>query len=158
MATNDFPFIPQNLTIDDNIQPDVAISADTLPNFSEWANDYEKKELKLKNKMPYLVFKNDALEIWIWKALHPETELFAYLAYTPEYGNELYIQIVRFVNSVVRKSELQRIITEALICNPYILSVSDFIFNHTGSVMNIQATVTTVYGKLTTTLTRELMQ
>lgn len=31
MATNDFPFIPQNLTIDDNIQPDVAISADTLP-------------------------------------------------------------------------------------------------------------------------------
>ena len=63
MATNDFPFIPQNLTIDDNIQPDVAISADTLPIFAEWAYDYEKKELKLKNKMPYLVFKNDALEI-----------------------------------------------------------------------------------------------
>lgn len=158
MATNDFPFIPQNLTIDDNIQPDVAISADTLPIFAEWAYDYEKKELKLKDKMPYLVFKNDALEIWIWKALHPETELFAYLAYTPEYGNEFNNLIARFVNSDVRKSELQRIITEALICNPYILSVSDFIFNQTGSVMNIQATVTTVYGKLTTTLTRELMQ
>lgn len=158
MATNDFPFIPQNLTIDNDIQPDVAISADTLPIFAEWAYDYKNKELLLKNKMPYLVYKNDALEIWIWKALHPESERFAYLAYTPEYGNEFNNLIARFVNSDVKKSELQRIITEALLCNPYILSVSDFIFKQTGSVMNIEATVTTIYGKLTTTLTRELMQ
>lgn len=158
MATNDFPFIPQNLTIDNDIQPDVAISADTLPIFAEWAYDYKNKELLLKNKMPYLVYKNDALEIWIWKALHPESERFAYLAYTPEYGNEFNNLIARFVNSDVKKSELQRIITEALLCNPYILSVSDFLFEQTGSVMNIEATVTTIYGKLTTTLTRELMQ
>lgn len=156
MAVNDFPFIPTNLTIDDEVQKDVAISADTLPIFAEWAYDFKTNELKLKNDVPYLVYKNDALEIWIWKALHPETELFAYLAYTSEYGNEFNSLIARFVNTDVRKSELERIISEALLCNPYILSVTDFQFKQTGSVMNIQATVTTVYGRLTTTLEREM--
>lgn len=156
MAANDFPFIPTNLTIDDNVQQDVAISADTLPIFAEWAYDYKEKSLKLKNGIPYLVYKNDALEIWIWKALHPETELFAYLAYTPEYGNEFNNLIARFVNTEVKKSELERIISEALLCNPYILSVTDFQFKQTGSVMNIQATVTTVYGRLTVDIDREI--
>lgn len=156
MAANDFPFIPTNLTIDDNVQQDVAISADTLPIFAEWAYDYKEKSLKLKNGIPYLVYKNDALEIWIWKALYPETELFAYLAYTPEYGNEFNNLIARFVNTEVKKSELERIILEALLCNPYILSVTDFQFKQTGSVMNIQATVTTVYGRLTVDIDREI--
>ena len=49
-----------------------------------------------------------------------------------------------------RKSELKRMITEALMVNPYILSVDSITFDETdkGENMEIHVVMTTVYGEL----------
>ena len=67
-------------------------------------------------------------------------------AYSDNYGNEIMNLISRFVNTDIKRAELQRIISEALLVNPYILNLSEFKFSQIGSKMTIEFTVQTVYG------------
>lgn len=147
MANKEFPYIPENLTADTPAVVENPYNTETLPLFAEYAVDFKNKTMILKNGRPYLVYENDALEVWIYKALHPETQLYAYNAYTQDYGNEIVKLIARFVNTDTKKSELQRLITEALMVNPYILSLSEFEFKQVGSIMHIEFTCETIYGK-----------
>ena len=141
---NEFPFIPDNLTE----TPTEPATAD-LPIFAEWAFDFDKKELLLKNGKPYLVYKNEALKIWIWKALNPHTERYIYNAYTFDYGNEFNTLLARFTESEVKRSELKRIIKDALLVNPYIKECTNFKFEQTGSKTRIEFDCITIYGKTT---------
>ena len=103
-----------------------------LPMYREWAFDFEKEELKTKHGKYYLVEGNEALKIWIYKAL--KTERYIFVAYTKNYGSE--------VSTLIG-------IVESLLVNPYIVSVGDFSFSHSkGGEINVKFSVSTVYGDM----------
>ncbi len=87
----------------------------------------------------------DAMKQAIWKIL--QTERYQYLIYDWNYGielNDLYGKNVSFVIP-----ELQRRITEALICDDRIESVGDFTFDHSGGEVKAEFVVYTKYGEVT---------
>ncbi len=114
-----------------------------LPIFKEYAFDYVKNELKTIDRNTYIVEKNEALKVWIYKAL--KTERFRYLAYSNSYGNDIETLIGK-VNTNVLNAEMKRFIIEALMVNPYIKELSEFEFNTYSSVVEVQFLVTTIYG------------
>ncbi len=131
-----FPFIdPSGL---ENLQKT------TLPMFWEYAYDFENNCLLLRNGQTYLVEGNEALRIWIFKALI--TERFRYTAYDADYGSEIDT-LIGGLNSRVILSELKRFIIEALMVNPYIQELSNFQFTQSGSGVRVEFDCTTVYGK-----------
>lgn len=144
---NDFPFIPENLTETPTTQ-----NTAEMPIFAEWAFDFEKKELLLDKGKPYLVYKNEALKIWIWKTLNPHTERYAYNAYTFAYGNEFNTLLARFTESEVKRSEIKRTIRDALLVNPYIKECINFKFAQSGSLTRVEFDCITVYGNVTNEL------
>jgi len=98
----------------------------------------------LRNGNTYLVEGNEALRIWIFKALI--TERFRYTAYDSAFGSEIHTLIGSPSHSEVVKSEIKRFIIEALMVNPYISEISDFVFTQTKSGIQTDFTCTTVYG------------
>lgn len=133
-----------------NLFPDLVIKEEQLtdtqlPLFKEWAYDFEKNELKTRNGKYYLVDKNEALKIWIFKALH--TPRYRYQAYTRQYGHELEEVIGLSRDRGITESEIKRYIEECLMVNPYIQSVDNFSFEY-GNFTMISFTVTTVYGDI----------
>lgn len=140
MSSN-FAFIPTTLTDITELRTNI-----NLPVFKELAFDFDTKQLKTKGGKYYYVEKNEALKIWIWKTLF--TSRFAYLAYSTNYGNEIYTLIGRYLNKELLYSELRRMIEEALLCNPYILSLSDFDITQEGSKVTCNYSVNTIYGNV----------
>lgn len=140
MSSN-FAFIPTTLTDITELRTDI-----DLPVFRELAFDFDTKQLKTKGGKYFYVEKNEALKIWIWKTLF--TSRFAYLAYSTDYGNEIYTLIGRYLGKELLYSELRRMIEEALLCNPYILSLSDFGITQEGSKVTCNYSVNTIYGNV----------
>lgn len=118
-----------------------------LKEYQEWAYDYDKNCLKLSGGKPYLVKKNEALKIWIFKALR--TKRFVYEAYTHNYGTEIENVIGTSDSLEVQESEIKRYITECLMVNPYIQELSAFLFEHRKGKVTVTFEVTTVYDKMT---------
>lgn len=148
MGSN-FAFIPNTLTEVTDIQ-----ETTELPIFKELAFDFDTKQLKTKGGQYYYVEKNEALEIWIWKALF--SSRYTYLAYSTNYGNEIYTLIGRYLEKQLLYSELRRMIEEALLCNPYIVSLSDFDITREGSKVICNYSVNTVYGNVAQAYTYEV--
>ena len=140
MSSN-YSFIPTTLTEQTTTNKVV-----DLPIFKELAFDFETEQLKTNGGQYYYVEKNEALKIWIWKALH--ISRFTYLAYSTDYGNEINTLIGRYLAKKLLYSELKRMIEEALLCNPYILSISDFEVEQKGSEVQCTFSVNTVYGNV----------
>lgn len=129
------------------ISPEVLDAGHTreLPMFREYAYDFEHNTLLLRGGMTYLVEGNAALRIWIIKALG--TERFRYTAYDAAYGSEISDLVGGKINSDVLTSELKRFIIEALMVNPYIEELSNFLITRSSSVVWIEFDCATVYGK-----------
>jgi hypothetical protein len=140
MSAN-FAFIPSTLTEQTEIQATV-----DLPVFKELAFDFETEQLKTKGGQYFYVEKNEAIKIWIWKALHASR--FAYLAYSTNYGNEINTLIGRYLAKQLLYSELKRLIEEALLCNPYITSLTEFEVEQKGSQVYCTFSVNTIYGSV----------
>jgi len=140
MSAN-FAFIPSTLTEQTEIQ-----TAVDLPVFKELAFDFETEQLKTKGGQYFYVEKNEAIKIWIWKALHASR--FAYLAYSTNYGNEINTLIGRYLAKQLLYSELKRLIEEALLCNPYITSLTEFEVEQKGSQVYCTFSVNTIYGSV----------
>ena len=124
-------------------------TADSLPLFKEYAWDFEKDcFIYDKDGNHILLEGNEAIKVWCYKAL--KTERFMYLAYTHGFGIELYPFMAKVMGIMQRKSELKRIVTEALMVNPYIVSVDSISFdeNNRNEEMDLQIAMTTVYGEL----------
>lgn len=117
-----------------------------LPIYREWAYDFEGNCFKTRNGRYYLVEKNEALKIWIYKAM--KTARYCYQAYPREYGQELNGIIGMSSSREIQENEAERLIQEALLANPYITGVADFEFEHQGSCMHINYHVYTVYGEM----------
>lgn len=132
-----FPF-----TVEDNPGQ---TADEQLPVFKELAYDYENNRLLRKGGKPYLIERDEALKVWIYKAL--KAKRFVWPAYTHGYGNEVEKVIGMSNDPDVTDSEIRRYITEALMVNPYIQELSDFTFIHKGSVVEVEYVVTTIYGR-----------
>lgn len=134
-----------------NLFPELTINignlAETeLPLYMEWAYDFENNCFLTRNGQYYLVSKNDALKIWVYKAL--KTARYRYQAYPRNYGSELEDEIIgTSSNRDVLESEIERDIQETLLVNPYIIAVGNFAFVYDGST-TVQFSVTTVYGTM----------
>lgn len=133
-----FPFIDSTETIGSDITE--------LPILKEYAYDFEKNELLLdKNGCTYMVTGNEALRIWILKAL--TTERYHYTAYSFSFGTEWQDRLVgNAMNAEVIKLELERYIVEALMVNPYIKKLDNFRFNNTSAGITVSFECTSVYG------------
>ena len=89
---------------------------------------------------------NEALRIWIFKAL--TTERFRYTAYDSTFGSEIHTLIGSPLNSEIVTSELKRFVIEALMVNPYISELSNFQFTRTTSGVQAEFDCTTIYGNM----------
>lgn len=113
--------------------------------YCDYAYDIERNEFLYQNGAMFLVYKNDALKIWIYKAL--KTMRYRYLAYSTNFGSEIE-SLLGKVQSDVLKSEIKRFIIEALMVNPYILEVKDFEFESEKSSITAIFFVKTLYGDI----------
>lgn len=118
-----------------------------LPMYREWAFDFDKKEFRVKHGKYYLVEGNEAIKVWIYKAL--KTERYIFVTYTKNYGNEISTLIGTVEDEDILFSEISRYIEESLLVNPYIISVGDFTFSHiSGGKIVTKFSVKTVYGEI----------
>lgn len=122
-------------------------TADDLPLFKEYAWDFETDKFRYDgNGNHILLTGNDALEVWIYKAL--KTERFSYLAYSWGYGIELKPFIGKVMGVKERYSELRRVIVECLMVNPYIRSIDSVTFSQDGPSVTCRITLTSIYGEV----------
>ena len=140
MSSN-YAFIPATLTQTQEIKTEVE-----LPVFKELAFDFETLQLKTRGGLYYYVEKNEALKIWVYFALL--IPRYTYVAYTTNYGQEIYTLIGRYLKGELFLSELKRFISEALLCNPYITSLTDFNITRKGAKVICYFDVNTVYGSV----------
>lgn len=121
-------------------------AAQELPVYKEYAYDFENRCLKLDSTgKTYLVEKNEAIRIWIYFAL--ATARYRYTAYDAVYGSEIEDQLIgQSLGDGVTQMEVERYITEALMCNPYIeeLSEFDFVLQRDGLLVSFRCR--TIYG------------
>lgn len=109
--------------------------------------DFEKHDFKYDgNGQHIIVSGNDALKIWIYKALM--TERFRYLAYSWQYGLEVRPYIGKVMGVQERYSEMKRIIIECLMVNPYIKSIDSIEFTAEREKLTVDISLTTIYGEV----------
>ncbi len=123
----------------------------SLPLFTEWAVDWDGKSFALRDGEPYLVSGDEALKIWVTRALLPESERFLYTAWSADYGNELATLLGGCVDQGILESQVRQYIREALLVSPYIREADGFSFLKRGSRVEVSFTVHTVYEEFTQT-------
>lgn len=116
-----------------------------LPLYQDWAVDFATGRLKTRGGRQYLVSGKEALAVWIWKALR--TPRYRYPAYGPSYGQE-FSRLWGWTDFAAIQGELKRLITEALLVSPYLLSVGDWAFQRQEDRVRARFRVATVYGDL----------
>lgn len=117
-----------------------------LPLYQEWDMDWEQDSFALRNGQPYLVSGDQALKIWVRRALHIQSQRFEYTAWSFDYGNELGTLWGYAGNRGILESLLRRYIREALLVSPYIKEVGNFFFSYEDSKVAASFSVTTVYN------------
>ncbi|PRR70928.1 DUF2634 domain-containing protein [Clostridium thermopalmarium] len=117
-----------------------------LPLFKEYAWDFDKNKFILENGKFKVVEGNEALKVWIWKAL--KTERYRYLAYSWNYGHELDSLVGKGLSNAALKLEVERYIKEALLINPYLKDIYNLNITIEGAKLDIAFTVSTVYGEM----------
>lgn len=136
----EFPFIGTDITADNENE---------LPLFRELAWDFNTDAFLYDGNGQHIyVTGKDAVKVWIYKAL--KTERFSYLAYSWQFGIELYPFINKVMGVQERYSELKRVITECLMVNPYIVSIDgiEFTPENKGEYVTTTVKLTTVYGEV----------
>lgn len=93
-----------------------------------------------------IVEKNEAIKIWIWKAL--QTTRNRYLIYSNNYGHDFETIIGKGYNKDLINSELERLIEECLLSNPYITEILEINTDFKGSKLYINVIVKTIYGEV----------
>ena len=119
-----------------------------MPVFKEYAIDFKTGEyIKDENSIKILE-KNEALKVWIFKAL--KTERFRYTdVHSDNYGSELENNIGTIYQKSVKDALMINQIRDTLLVNPYILECYNFeISNEEEYVPQITFNVRTIYGEL----------
>ena len=127
----------------------VETEVEEMPVFKEYAIDFKTGEyLKDENNDIKVLEKNEALKVWIFKAL--KTERFRYVdVHSDNYGSELETNIGTIYQKSVKDALMINQIRDTSLVNPYILECYNFdISNENEYVPQITFNVKTVYGKL----------
>lgn len=109
--------------------------------YTDYAFDFESGNLKLRGGRDFLCEGKQALALFIWKVLN--TRRGVYDAYPSDFGFAPP-ECTTFDEDFT--DMLRERITEALIINPNIISLSNFIFDYTDAVVNVEFTVNTNFG------------
>ena len=120
-----------------------------IPTFKEYAIDFKTGEyIKDENNDIKVLEKNEALKVWIFKAL--KTERFRYVdVHSDNYGSELETNIGTIYQKSVKDALMINQIRDTSLVNPYILECYNFdISNENEYVPQITFNVKTVYGEL----------
>lgn len=137
--SSEFPFVGSTTIVED----------DELPLLKEYAWNFETDKFIYDDSGNHVIVEgNEALKVWIYKAL--KTERYDYLAYSWQYGIELKPFIGKVMGVHERFSELKRVITECLMVNPYIVSIDSFEFSEEqhGETVTIKMSLTSIYGEV----------
>ena len=134
-----FPFING----DDGL---LEASSNNLPVYKECAWDFVKDEAIFVDGSPKIVYKNEAIKIWIYKAI--KTNRYQYEIYSWDYGSEIESLIGKGFEIGFIKSETQRYIEEALLINPYITKINKIDVEFNKDVLTAYVDLETIYGKL----------
>ncbi|MCD3211101.1 DUF2634 domain-containing protein [Clostridium botulinum C/D] len=115
--------------------------------FKEYAIDFEKETL-LINELGenIIVEKDEALKVWIWKAIHVKRDRFK--IYSSNYGNDFEELIIskQFTREFI-EAEMYRMLNECLLVNKYILSIENFKLDFDKDTLLTSIKVNTVYNK-----------
>lgn len=117
-----------------------------LPVYKEIDWDFETNTPVLINGSFKIVERNEALKVWIYKAI--KTERFRYGIYSWNYGCEIESLINKGFTKDLISSEVERFVTEALMTNEYILTVNYVSVNFEKDVLTTSITATTIYGEV----------
>ncbi len=111
----------------------------------EWAFDFDQNKFILQNGSPIIVTGLEALKIYIIKTL--KTARYRYLIHSWEYGCEIEDVLGKTLHKDVLESVIKNMITEALIYDERIDSITDFKVINTGSEVNVTFVVKTNLGE-----------
>lgn len=117
-----------------------------LPTFKEYLYDFDLKEFVLKEGKLVIVEENEALAIWVRKAL--STERYRYLAYTWDYGHEINRLIGSGYSKEYTLSEVVRYIRECILINPYIKDIENVDIVLEGELLKVTFKLLTIYGEV----------
>lgn len=132
---------------------------ETLPLLKEFAWDFEHDTFLYNNDGTLKeVIENEALKVWIYKAL--KTERYRHEAYLhgiynndSSYGVELEQYIGTYSNTNKTATLICKKIKECLSINPYIKTIDYVkIVDIDGDKLTIQLQVTSIYGNLETSI------
>ena len=132
-----FPFISNNV--------DEMIVDYIFPMYLEIAWDFEKNIPILENGDFKLIEGNEALKVWVYKALL--TPRYNYSIYSWDYGSELMDLIGKAYTPSLTKEEAKRYIKEALLINPYILEVTVVDTSFNNGLLSADIKLLTIYGE-----------
>lgn len=128
--------------------PSSAVTTTELALFTEYDWDFAKNTYRYTASGTHvLVSGNEALKIWIRKALM--VERYRYRAYFDDYGAELEHFIGTVPNDGIEKERLFTYIQEALMVNPYITAVTNLTASQEYKRITLHIAVRTVYGTTT---------
>lgn len=114
-----------------------------LEDFCEYAYDFEKNELKTRDGKHYYVYGNEAMKIWIYKAMI--TARFRYTAYSGRFGTEVYSLIGEVVSDKLKREEIKRYITESIMVHPHIRAITDMKLERVGAGIEVTVWVKTAF-------------
>ena len=134
-----FPFING----DDGL---LEASSNNLPVYKECAWDFVKNEAIFVDGSPKIVYKNEAIKVWVYKAI--KTNRYQHEIYSWDYGCEIESLIGKGFEFGFIKSETQRYIEEALLINPYITKINKIDVEFNKDILTAYVDLETVYGRL----------
>jgi len=137
-----FPEFENVETIEKEIRKNV-----NLPLFKEFAIDFDNGHFLYDQWGKNIIWEgNQALKVWVWLALQTDRDL--YKIYSTNYGHEFESIIGQGYNQGLIMSEMDRLIRECVLTNPYIIDVRNVEVDFQASKLIINVSLLTIYGEV----------
>ena len=120
-------------------------AANSLPLYREIKWDYANDRPVWQAGAPVYVSGAQAVEVWAWNTLHTlrgRSDIF-----TAGYGVDLDALTGQAYTKAIKESEAARIISDALMVNPYINNVR-VATSFAGSCLTVSCAISTIYGEV----------
>lgn len=117
------------------------VTAEELAALKEWDVNFESGQFTGQT-----VTGTRAVEVWIWKCL--KTQRFRHAIYSWKYGSELETYIGTAVTQEYINTDVKLAITDALLINPQIDSITNFSGEMIKDLLHLEFTVNTAYGSV----------
>lgn len=118
-----------------------------LPLFKEFAIDFDNGNFIYDQWGKNIIWEgNQALKVWVWLALQTDRDL--YKIYSTNYGHEFESIIGQGYNQGLIMSEMDRLIRECVLTNPYIIDVRNVEVDFKTSKLIINVSLLTIYGEV----------